>query len=452
MSLSVDKLKLERQTEKPDAPQAGFDAVYTKSDGLYTENPAGAEVKIGPGGAGDLAAIIHAADSKTTPADADETALVDSATTPPYGLKKLTWANKKNALRLAIAAFPAHYERSRMWKNKGSDSAANRRTLVTPDYLTVNINNSGYILSSALELDLDVAGSWDTQNPTDYTVAANRAGKDFWYYLCTPVSGIVPVIVISANTTYPVGYSATTSRRIGQFSCECAAVGTISGHALTGYLAGDIIPRSIQDLKHRPKAGFIPGMVWAGATDYDSQNGPAIWVAIYLASGIGTSTASANGGTISDTRNWMDFIDDFAAIGCRMPTDAEFQAFSAGSNEETNITGSADPGTTGGHSDTAGRRTVSNIGCEDCCGVLWQWLADQSFRSDYTTAWDWYNLPGSKGSLYNQAGAGGTGDVKLLAGGDWASAAGAGSRSRTADVSRWNAYSSVGGRFAADGV
>ena len=41
-----------------------------------------------------------------------------------------------------------------------------------------------------------------------------------------------------------------------------------------------------------------------------------------------------------------------------------------------NIAGSNDPGTTGGHKDTAGRRMISNYGVEDCCGVLWQWTKD----------------------------------------------------------------------------
>jgi len=121
-------------------------------------------------------------------------------------------------------------------------------------------------------------------------------------------------------------------------------------------------------------------MVWAGRTDFDSVNLAPIWVMIYLASGTGSSTLSVNGATISDTRDWMSFADDFAAIGCRPMEDDEFQAIAAGSNEETTIAGSADPVTTGGHLDTASRRMISNIGCEDCCGALYQWLRTQSFQ------------------------------------------------------------------------
>ena len=274
-----------------------------------------------------------------------------------------------------------YYSRNRMWANKGSDSAANRRTLVSPSHMLVNIGGAGphaYELEAAVEKDLDTAANWDD---AQYATAANRAGKDFYVYACVPVSGYTPALILSAATTYPAGYTANNSRKIGGFHCECVAVGTIAGHALTGYLAGDIMPRSVWDLLHR-SSGPQAGMVWAGKTDFDSVNLAPIWVMIYLASGTGTSTLSANGAAISDTRTWLDFADDFAAIGCRMMEDDEFQAIAAGSNEETNIAGSADPVTTGGHSDTAGRRMVSSIGCEDCCGVMYQWLRTQSFRCD----------------------------------------------------------------------
>ncbi|DBA35196.1 TPA_asm: tail protein [Caudoviricetes sp. vir525] len=370
-----------------------------------------------------------------------------------------------------------YYNRNRMWKNKGSDTAANRRTLVSPSHMLVNIGGAGahaYELAAALDMDLNESWVWDTQTPTDYTVAANRAGKDFYIYVCIPGSGFSPILVLSAATTYPAGYSAADSRKIGGFHCECVDVGTISGHALTGYLAGDIIPRSCWDLSHR-SAGAQAGMVWAGKTDFDTVVGPKIWVAIYLASGTGSSTASVNGGTISDTRDWMSFVDDFAAIGCRMLEDDEFQAIAAGSNEETNIAGSADPVTTGGHLDTASRRMISNIGCEDCCGVLWQWLRTQSYRfdgaanhthqvvvsgdpetvtssnpsGDVAPAFAYYDLPGAKGSLYKQ---GTYGDVKLLAGGCWwAGAAASGSRSRYAYSGyRWSSNSAIGGRACAE--
>ena len=272
------------------------------------------------------------------------------------------------------AMLPAHYERDVVWALKTPyTTAANRYTLLSPSRLTVNINDGGYYISAQQEVDLSASASWDTIVGTDYTVAANRAGKNFYIYTCVD-TGDTPKIVLSANSTTPDGYTADNSRKIGGFHCECVAVGTISGHTLTGFLAGDVLPASIWDLNHRPVEASPEGMV------YDVGTG--IWVDIYLASGTGTSTVSVNGGTISDNRTWLDFVDDGIAVKKRLLKDREFQSIASGSNEETNIIGSADPGTTGGHVNTASRRMISNIGCEDCCGVMWQWLDEQSYRFD----------------------------------------------------------------------
>jgi len=87
---------------------------------------------------------------------------------------------------------------------------------------------------------------------------------------------------------------------------------------------------------------------------------------------------SVDGGTIADGASnpdfhWYNFVELFGKQNKRLPRFDEFMRFSRGANQETNISGSADPGTTGGHSDTAGRRMISDIGAEDICGVLWQW-------------------------------------------------------------------------------
>jgi hypothetical protein len=192
------------------------------------------------------------------------------------------------------------------------------------------------------------------------------------------------------------------------------------------------------------------GMAYVAALD--------IWVDIYLASGTGASTASAFNATIMATRNWMDFVDDGKAVKKRMLRDFEFQVAATGSNEETNISGSNNPVTTGGsgriggHVDTVGRRLISNYFLEDCCGALWQWLDEQSTRWDFTTAWGWYDLPGSKGSLYNGAGTAGIGDVKLLAGGHWGDGTYCGSRARFAAYYRWATIAYIGVRYCARNV
>ena len=306
-------------------------------------------------------------------------------------------SHKSNTLELLsnFAALPVHYERDRRFMVKTPyATAANRYTLLLPNRLTVNINDSGYALLSQVEVDLSVAANWDSV-VTDYTVAATRAGLNFYIYACQQ-AGSVPKIVLSANSTAPAGYTADNSRKIGGFHCLCLNAGTISGHTLTGFLTGDVLPASVWDLKHRP-ACDPAGMVWSEEA--------GIWVDIYLASGTGANTASANGATISDTRDWNDFVDDGMAVKKRLLRDTEFQQIAAGSNEKTNITGSADPVTTTGHLDTAGRRMISNIGCEDCCGVMWQWLDGNGYRYDMGTPT--YAAIGQTHTIYHAAAPGG---------------------------------------------
>ena len=71
--------------------------------------------------------------------------------------------------------------------------------------------------------------------PSTITVTA-RSGKDLYIY-AVENSNYTPSFVISMNSTYPDNYNANTSRKLGGFHCECAAVGTISGHALSGLAA-----------------------------------------------------------------------------------------------------------------------------------------------------------------------------------------------------------------------
>ena len=317
----------------------------------------------------------------------------------------------------------------------------NTRVVVNPgaNYIPIDIGTHWFLMDSPV--DVDAVDDLDT--------GAQAAGTDYYVYACT--DGTTLSFKVSANSTNPTGFDAAHSRKIGGFHTLCVAVGAIGGHTLTGYVAKEILPASVWCLKHRAKSLVNVGMV------YDSRIQK--WVDIYLQSGTGTGTTSVYGGTITDTRNWMDHVDDGNAVGKRLLRDGEFQSIAAGSNEETNIAGSTDPGTTGGYFDTAGRRMISNIGCEDCCGALQQWLEDEAYIYSGTTAY-WANLPGGKGSMYtNVAADPGAPEVdnadagssaKLLAGGNWGNAAYCGSRCRTAIAYRWYVSSAISARFVSE--
>jgi hypothetical protein len=158
-----------------------------------------------------------------------------------------------------------------------------------------------------------------------------------------------------------------------------------------------------------------------------------------------------------------------------MLRDPEFQAIAAGSNEETKISTGAAPSTTGGHTDTAGRRMISSIGCEDCCGVFYQWLADIGFQLggvknhthdvvvsgdpetattgnpsvDISPAFAIVDVSGSKGNLLTQ---GTYGEIAVKAGGVYNSGADSGSRSRDFSSRRGQISAANAGRFCSEPI
>lgn len=308
----------------------------------------------------------------------------------------------------------------------------------TSDHTKVTVNPAGYGIPFMIgEHAHIITAAVNVSSVTDLDTGVLAAGTDYYIYACT--DGTTLSFKASANSTNPTGFDAAHSRKIGGFHTLCVAAGAIAGHTLTNYAVKDILPATVWCLKNRARNLNQVGQLW---NPYNQQ-----WEDIYLASDDGAGgVQSVYNAAILDTLDWNTFVDRGGKVGKKLFYDGQFQIAAAGSNEETNIAGSSDPETTGGHSDTAGRRMISNLGHEDMCGAMWQWLQDQSSMQSADAA-GWYDLPGSKGSLYRPAN---TSDIKLLAGGSWGNAANCGSRSRAADDSRWAAGTGLGARFIAE--
>lgn len=323
---------------------------------------------------------------------------------------------------------PVYYNRSAKW-------VADKTIITPPAYLSVVIGGVRYTAVNTNPLDITSAENWDSNG-----VVVNRAGKDFYVYACVPKSGSVPKFILSANGTVPAGYTTTNSRQVGGFHCECADVGTIEGHELSGYVAGDILPASMWDLLHRCK-GSNEGMV------YDDANN--IWISIYLLSyADGKVVSRYNGvvldGTSTPKTHGLWFTETLAKQNMRLPYCHEYFTTLKGCKERVNIQNSKDANTTGGHVYTNGVRCVSNLGLEDPTGFMWQW------SNNYGVAGGNGWLSGSYNENVDNENHGGTfGNLYLpLIGGAWDSGTQCGSR---AVLGNHNA-SDVSANYGARGV
>lgn len=283
----------------------------------------------------------------------------------------------------------------------------------------------------------------------DSGISSLTAGKDYYIYVVQldkedEVTGEVTKTVelkISANSTFPTGYTSSNSRKIGGFHTLCAAVTESNAPALVdtkistthpaiGYNAGDLIPNSLWCLSHRPQSD-PSGMVYVDKID--------LWVDIYLQGGKDGSPTSIFGATVIDSRQPINHQWDMQLVNKKLATDNDFTMFAEGSNQRTAIYGSAapNPKTTGGHLDTAGKRMISRYFVEDCCGFLWQWLDEIAPVGG--SGWASYGDGDKRGLSYGMP-------YVLHAGGYWGGSSSCGSRSRDAISGRATVDAGCGGR------
>lgn len=354
----------------------------------------------------------------------------------------IAFSTISNTGNLDIQTFINQFEQMKeQWSKAVQTVDYSREKLFTPNKTSITvhagtqvvINEQLYTVDNDTILQLSTAGQ-----------PSALAGKDVYVYACQPidVSSTQPVLVLSLNSTVPTGYSADNSRKIGGFHCLCLDVGTIDGHTLSGYVTGDILPASVWDLIHRPKCKQ-GGMIYLDLTD--------TWHTIYGLSWDGTNLVSVYNGIWADgtsSKKWHGeaTLEQLERQNMRLDWRHEFQMYAKGSNEQTNIQGSSDPNTTGGHKDTAGRRMISNYGAEDCCGVLWQWTMDLGFAggsgwndSVYNSSVDSQSYGRSYGTLY-----------RLLVGGRWDGGSCCGSRSVHCGGSSAYVHANDGARGASE--
>ena len=236
--------------------------------------------------------------------------------------------------------------------------------------------------------------------------SAFAVGKDYYVYICdSRIDSADEKYVISLNSTYPTGWNATNSRKIGGFHYgRCRKVDSnlqpLNGSSVifgTGWesaVSNGIVPRSVWTLGHRPKCS-PEGMVYLGG---------GTWVDIYLNSDDGAKGLKSEYGcapmTGTESMNWYNFVERLAKSGKRLPNYAEFCAYAFGSpagldNANTNAwsaTSNTGRGVTG-----SVVNAVSSVGVVDAVGRVWEWLDELITRAEHATnadyhasvAWGW---------------------------------------------------------------
>ncbi len=292
---------------------------------------------------------------------------------------------------------------------------------------------------------------------------AFEVGRDYYVYMCdTRVDAQDERYVISQNSTYPTGWNATNSRKIGGFHYgrvrkvdengqPTNGSGIIFGTGWESAVSNGILPRSVWTLGHRPKCS-PEGMVYLGG---------GTWVDIYLDSDDGAYGLKSEYGvapmTGTEGMNWYTFAERLAKSGKRMPDYSEFCAYAFGSpqglddantNAWTQTTNSG-RGTTG-----SVVNAVSAVGVVDAVGRVWEWLNDLITRAEHATnaghtseAWGWdvtSPLGDKHGNIYQYYA---NSLAALMAGGYWSNGANAGARAVGCSGYPWgvSAYSGVRG-------
>ena len=341
-------------------------------------------------------------------------------------------------------------------------SGANELTLL--EGCVIAVGGAGIF---ATEATVITAGNLDIGS-------AFEVGKDYYVYICdTRVDAQDERYVVSLNSTYPAGWNASNSRKIGGFHYgrvrkvdnnmqPVNGSGVIFGTGWESAVSNGIVPRSVWTLGHRPKCN-PEGMVYLGG---------GTWIDIYLNSDDGAyglkSEYNCAPMTGTEGMNWYTFTERLAKSGKRMPDYSDFCAYAFGSpaglaNANTNAwtaTTNTGRGVTG-----SVVNAVSAIGCVDAVGRVWEWLNDLITRAEHaknatyhaSEAWGWDLTSPLKdtatkydvGNIYQYYYAS---LAALMAGGSWSNGANAGARAVSCGIYPWYVYASIGARGACDSL
>ena len=317
------------------------------------------------------------------------------------------------------------------------------KTIVIAANTKFAINNNGTIKV------FDIGSSDVELTESDLDTGVFAVGKDYYVYLCD--AGVdLEVYLISLNSTYPAGYDADSSRKIGGFH-----YGYKRNSITVADVSEAIVPNSVWDLKHRPKCD-PEGMVYLGG---------GVWVDIYLPSvneaitfnggngyplltGTAKSIYNATPLTGTEGLSGYNFVELARRSGKRLLSYSDWLMAAHGHPAGDQFAGNtATRGTTGEDADI-GSISLANV--VDCARKLWQWLDEYTIEQTSTSyAWQTPMAGMNVGQLYLPNA---TGLRQFHAGGNWGHGALAGSRTVGLFLYPWYVNTDIGSRFACDSL
>ena len=260
---------------------------------------------------------------------------------------------------------------------KGTGDALN----LPEGLINIGGNGQGYILQSKTD--------WDPVSNNDGGFASLALGDDIYVYAVQDGSGVAQWIA-SKNSTYPDGYDATNSRKVGGFH-----YGRYRGVANRYDEAYDpvtqIVPNSCWDLQHRPTCDptgmveVIPGKLWVDI--YLNSEGSGTWPENVPVSKYGATPIK------DDVYARVDFHLLAANAGKRIPTVMEFLTYAEGcleGNDGDNLHAWSNTGNSGPTSTGDVAKAISMFNVVDAAGNLYDWLDAYYDRasSSESASWD----------------------------------------------------------------
>ena len=298
-----------------------------------------------------------------------------------------------------------------------------------------------------------------TEADNDGSFSSFTLGENYYIYALQPADGNdpIPEFIISVNSTYPSGYTADNSRKIGGF--HYGRIRDIAdAYNDSASLSINILPNSVWDLQNRPTCDPT-GMAKVGD----------IWVDIYLSShGAGSwpdqelvSEYNATPVTGTEGYNWYDFARMAGNTGKRLLTYSEWVQAAYGSpqgHDNDNNAAWSDTSNSGRTATGTVEQAVSVNGMVDCAGNVYEWLDELTYRyyDPQDDGFDWYDvLDAGKDSADGQGEAYMQNDNSLIAmraGGHWNLGVYCGARAVVLNSQPWNVSSVLGCRLACDSL